>query len=117
MPSATLRDFVGGQRAVGLERGEHHLLDGARGLAGGDEAHGRADAAKVVGAAMRVGERFLRAVATSFGHGGFDLVDAGIELGGKTLHAPPQSVRRTDHSRNFPRTHTTQRGGPWHGEC
>ena len=34
---------------------------------------------------MRVRERFLRAVAAELGHGGFDLVDAGIELGGETL--------------------------------
>src|SRR5262245_43442258 len=48
------RHFVGGERAPGFQRRQHDLLDRAGSLAGCDKAHGRADAAEIVGAAMCV---------------------------------------------------------------
>jgi hypothetical protein len=54
---AELCDLVAGERTLGFERGEQQLLNRARGLAGCDEAHGWADAAQIMRAAVGASQR------------------------------------------------------------
>jgi hypothetical protein len=56
------------------------LLDQACRLAGSDEAKGWADAAQTVRLPVRDHEDFKFTVTTGLRNGGFDLVDAGVEL-------------------------------------
>ena len=108
-PCAHAVQFVLGQRALRLDGGKQHLLDGACGLAGGDEAHGRADAAEIVRAPVRERERVGRAAIAEPRHGRFDFIDAGIKLGGETRSHGGEAFGKKITRHNCPPTRTSLR--------
>jgi hypothetical protein len=108
---AHARDFFRRQLSLRLDRAEQHLFDGASGLSGRDEPHGGPDAAKVVGAAVRAGEGFLCVRADQLRNGGFDLVDAAIKLGHKTLANRCKALSKQITHDNFPLAQVTATRG------
>ena len=82
-----MRHFLFGKPTFAAGRLQQDSFADARGLAGGDEAKCRADAAEIVHLAVRGidGGGDLAALARERGQGGIDLGDPAGEFGGKAL--------------------------------